>query len=50
MGIWQAKEGVIMMNPFNQSTTHITMAPGMRRSVAVLVMHFYNFDHAPKAN
>jgi len=37
-----------MMNQFNQPTTNIIMASAMRRAAGVLVMHFYNFDNAPK--
>jgi len=38
------------MMSFNHPTTNIIQASVMRRSVAVLVMHFYNFDVTPKLN
>jgi len=35
------------MNNLNSPISNIIQASAQRRSVAVLVMHFYNFDTTP---
>ena len=37
----------ILMKVLANTTTNIIKASALRRLVAVLVMHFYNFDNAP---